>query len=281
MVFLPIHIYTCKQCSDPLPSNFVKCYNCNNNFHFNPCCPLSESTYSSMNRERRVSWRCHICKPRNKSDINNSYETVLYQDKSQHKQQRENDDNNNDQTKRFKDSISLNQLQSSICAIKADVKLEVNEVRSEITDVKNNIIELKTTIEQLTLNVSQNDISFKEEMKTALSQITATLSNLLTQMGEMREENRENKKEIEQMDMKINKLEQQMLSKKIEIKNIQNKEMQANDVIKTIAASINVGINDYDISDAYRLKKIQDKVIVEFTTHNKKREFMQRIKRMN
>lgn len=42
------------------------------------------------------------------------------------------------------------------------------------------------------------------------------------------------------MDIRINKLEQKMIEKNIEVNNIQDKEMDATDVIKTIAAAANV-----------------------------------------
>ncbi|XP_037825241.1 uncharacterized protein LOC119613305 [Lucilia sericata] len=232
-----------------------------------------------MTAERKSNWKCHVCKPRAKTTNNISYECVLYQDKSQQKQQREMDGIENENSKRFKEAISLNELQSSICTVQAELKSDVNEVKSEVGGVKSNLIELKTSVDQLSHKVTHSDDTFKEEMKNALSQITSTLSNLLTQMGEMREENKVNKKEIKEIDTKVNQMAQQMLNKKIEIKNIQNKDIQPNDVVKTIAGSINVNINEYDISDAYRLKNIKDKVIVEFTTYNKKREFMEKIKR--
>lgn len=46
------------------------------------------------------------------------------------------------------------------------------------------------------------------------------------------------------METRINKLEQQQIAKNIEIKNINSKNMSAYDVVKTIASSLNVNIND-------------------------------------
>lgn len=59
------------------------------------------------------------------------------------------------------------------------------------------------------------------------------------------------------METRINKLEQQMISRNIEIKNIINKEISPLDVVKTIGSSINVEIKDEDIIKAIRLKKIE------------------------
>ena len=55
--------------------------------------------------------------------------------------------------------------------------------------------------------------------------------------------------------------------------------MSAFDVVKKIAASINVDITEDDISKAYRLKKQEDKIIVEFSSLKKKSELMEKIER--
>lgn len=237
-----------------------------------------------MNGERKSNWKCHICKPRNKSASNNIYEVISHDEGGQQKQQRdkEGEDTENENSKRFKDSISLNELQTSVGVVKYDVsevKTQVNETRSEISGVKKDIHELKDSVEKLAINIHQSNISFKDEMKAVLSQITNSLSDLSQQMAEIRVESKQNKEELKEMDIKMNKMQQQIISKKIEIKNVNNDELNANDVVKTIASSINVQINEHDISDAYRLKNIKDKIIIEFTTHNKKREFMKNIKR--
>ena len=80
------------------------------------------------------------------------------------------------------------------------------------------------------------------------------------------------------MDSRINKLEQKMIVKNIEIKNV-NIEISAIDAIKKIVAFVNVTINDADIDNAYRLKRQNDKIIVEFSSLNKKVELMSKIKR--
>lgn len=259
----------CKQCSESITSNYVKCLNCNNSFHFNPCCTLSESTYNGMNGERKATWKCHICKPRNKSANNNTGDNANTDDKFTQKQLKENEDEEKENRKRLKDPFSSNELQF-ISTLKSEVKSEVNELRIDINDVKKNIKELKETVEKLSINVNQTESSFKEEIKTSLSYITSTLSSIVAQISEIKAENTQIKKEMTEMDTTLNKLQQQLVSKKIEIKNVCNNEIQLNNIVKTIAASVNVQILDQDINDAYRLKSIKDKIIVEFTTHNKK-----------
>lgn len=81
------------------------------------------------------------------------------------------------------------------------------------------------------------------------------------------------------MDIRINKLEQQMLSKNIEIKNVQNNKISAMDVVKKIAASKNINIKEEDMNKAYSIKKRENKIIVEFSSLNKKLELMSKIER--
>lgn len=54
------------------------------------------------------------------------------------------------------------------------------------------------------------------------------------------------------MDIRINKLEQQMLSKNIEIKNVQNNKISAMDVVKKIAAFKNINIKEEDMNKEKR-----------------------------
>lgn len=62
-----------------------------------------------------------------------------------------------------------------------------------------------------------------------------------------------------------------MIAKNIQIKNVENKQMSPVDVVKTIAASLNVEIKEEEITKAYRLKKKEDKIIVEFSSSSKKK----------
>ena len=58
--------------------------------------------------------------------------------------------------------------------------------------------------------------------------------------------------QINTLETRIDKLEQQNIAKNIEIKNVTNEEMSPNEVIKTIAASLNVKMHENDICNAYR-----------------------------
>lgn len=109
--------------------------------------------------------------------------------------------------------------------------------------------------------------------------MTSSISSLTAQIFELNDKDKKKETQIKSMDARINKLEQQMLINNIEIKNAQNNEISAVEVIKKIAASKNVELKDDDINKAYRLKRKENKIIVEFSTLNKKLELMSKIER--
>lgn len=250
----------CDHCKKPLPTSgdYVKCFNCKANYHYSPCTTIIKKTHDSMNPEKRAEWKCQNCR-KSKSPI----PTVVLEDTSQQKQQRDDDDTNayNDENaKRFKDSLSLNMLNSKLCSVQSDVN------------------EIKTTIQTIATNVNTSHLQIKEEIHNALATITNTLANLATQVSDLHDKNTENSKQISEMDKRINKLEQQAINKNIEINNIQNKEMSAVEVVKKIAASLTIDLEQHDISNAYRLRNNENKIVVEFSTLNKKRELMSKIR---
>lgn len=249
----------CDHCKKSLPTSgdFVKCLKCNSNYHYSPCTTVTKKTYEAMNAERRSEWKCQNCRA-----SRSHTPSVVLDDNNQQKQQRDEDDvdsYNEDNAKRFKDSLSLNMLNSKLCTVQTDVN------------------EIKTTIQTLAVSVNTSNIQIKEEIEKALTTITSTISNLATQVSELYDKNKENTKQIIEMDKRINKLEQQAINKNIEINNVQKQEMSAIDVVKKIASSLTVGIDNADISDAYRLRK-NNKIIVEFSSLNKKRELMEKIR---
>lgn len=192
---------------------------------------------------------------------------------SQQKQQREDDVEENESIKRFKNSLSLSDVNNSYCQVKAeigDLKFNIQELTSS---VKQNT-QTNTTI-QGTLN---SIIDTNTNVQTTLNGIMSTLANLTSQLNNLCEINKKNEKQMQDMDKRINNLEQQLLNKNIEIKNVPDEKMLPNDIVKTIASSLEVKIDDTDISNSYHPKKSQ-KVIVEFTSINKKKEFMGKIKR--
>ena len=81
------------------------------------------------------------------------------------------------------------------------------------------------------------------------------------------------------LETRINKIEQQNILRNIGIKKLTNKEMTANEIITKIASSLDVEMRETDISNAYRPKKRNDKIVIEFTSLNKKRELMSKISR--
>lgn len=253
----------CAQCNTQITAKFVKCNGCNSLYHFLPCSTLSEKSYSSMANYKKADWRCHKCQPRKTStSSNNSYHIVIH-DGSQQKQQREDDDESNENTKRFKNSLSLSDVNDSVCFLNKTLTADISD--------------LKTTVQNMATEIKQNNET-NSRVESALNLITNTLSTLTSQVNSLIDSNKEKEKQMVDMNKRIDDLEQQVLSKNIEIKNIPNDNIQPNDVVKTIASSLNVEVNDGDISNSYHLKKSQ-KMIVEFTTLKKKKEFMGKIKR--
>lgn len=190
--------------------------------------------------------------------IENSSQTM-----QQQKKQREDDIENNESAKRFKNSLTLIDVNDNVSVLK-------QIFTSEITDLKGTVQQVATDIKQI--NETNNRV------ETALNILTNSLATLTSQVSSLIESNKEKEKQMVNMNKRINDLEQQIISKNIEIKNIPNDNLHPNTMIKTIAASLNVKVNDCDISNSYHLKKSQ-KIIVEFATLNKKKELMGKIKR--
>ncbi|XP_046807412.1 uncharacterized protein LOC124420005 [Lucilia cuprina] len=188
------------------------------------------------------------------------------------KQARTDDDENNvenDPPKKFKEIVSLTSL---------DTKLNSFDARlcSVQLDLKEGMKEVMKTVDQLAINVNTSKSEMKEEIQFALSSISNALATLVDQVKEINETNIKRDTRITANEMRINKLEQQIIKNNIEIKNIQNKEISEYDVVKEIGKTINIEIKEEDIANAYRIKK-QNKVIVEFSTLSKKTAFMSKI----
>lgn len=257
----------CSQCNGALLEKFVKCYNCNSLYHFSPCCSLSEKTYYGMSNERRADWRCQKCKPRKASTSSNNAYHVIIDDSThptpQQKQLRDDDNSDIETSKRFKNSLCLNEIQNNVCQLQSDMKSY---------DTKFN--EIKESIQQMSILINQNTQVISNFQTT----ITNTISTLTMQVNELCDKNKQKEKQMQEMDNRINDLEQQLLNRTIEIKNIPDDKLTANEVIKSIASSVEVVVNDVDICNSYHLKKSK-KIIAEFTTVNKKKELMGNIKR--
>lgn len=253
-----LSIDLCAQCKKTLTADFVKCFTCGLKYHYSPCSSLRQAEYSSMSLENKKLWKSTVCKEgtRRSKSPNNLYVAEVHDE--QKKKQREEDDDNtdNDKNKRFKGTISVNSVYSNVCNVQTDV----SELKSDIKEIKNSIQQLNNSLIQ------------------SLAQITDSLKSLTSQVNELKENNIEKETRMQKMEVKVNSLEQQMLNKNIEINNIQNKEIDATEIIKTIASSVDVEINNNDISNAYHIKS-KEKVIIEFCSLNKKKELMRKIKR--
>ncbi|KAI8128732.1 hypothetical protein CVS40_1747 [Lucilia cuprina] len=252
----------CNQCKNKITTtNYVKCYNCNSNYHFSTCSPLAESTYSTMTNEKKTNWKCHVCKPRSKSP-NNLYQTFVFDENNQQKQLRLDDSfDESDGAKKFKESLSL------------------GSVNNKLNNVEKELQEIKSHMEMLVTSINNLHSQMKNEIQGALATITTTISTLVTQVNELTERDRIKEKQINSLDTRINIIEQQMIIQNIEVKNVEDTQMSPIDVVKRIASSLNVEITDSNINNAFRLKKQNNKIIVQFCSLSKKLELMSKIRR--
>lgn len=100
-----------------LVKKYVRCFNCKSHYHFSPCCPLSELTYSTMTGEKRVNWRCQVCKPRNKSP-NILYQTIVLEENTAQKQLREDDnEEDSDRSKKYKESLPSTSINEKLTSL--------------------------------------------------------------------------------------------------------------------------------------------------------------------
>ena len=247
----------CGECKRELKEAYVKCFTCKNEYHFNPCCGLSESSYAGMSSERKAEWKCHKCRPRERrNSTNNLYQTVIYNEAM--KQRRDEEDVDIETNKRIRTEIpSCNQ----------------NLDKSDTQEIKEDIKEMKVSIAQLANSMTTLNTQFQ----LALDGINKNLSALTQQVNDLQQQNVEKGKQLYEMDTRINKLEQQMINNNIEIGNVNNEEMLPKHIIKNIGETLGITINDKDVKSGYRIKG--NKVIIEFASYNKKIDIMTKIKR--
>lgn len=255
---------TCSQCNSNISTKkHVYCSNCNSSYHFSPCCSLTEIAYKNLTIENKAEWRCHRCKVRTRSETNNAYQTITFEEVSQQKKPREDDEESNSSTKKFKDSLTITSLNSGLIS-----------VQSELKDIKSSIELLNKTVIE---NNTQNS-SIINELKNSITQMASSVASLATKVSDLYEKKAKQEIKINEIDTKVNQLDQIMLKNNIEIKNVSNSEISATEILTKIAESVNVEINNSDINNAYRINKAANKTIIEFTTLNKKRELMSKFK---
>lgn len=152
--------------------------------------------------------------------------------------------------------------------------------KSDTVELKSDMKDLKTTMQQIAqsmaaLTTSNNEI--REQLTNALAKVNETLSNLTVQVNNLEEREKEKTQKISEMDNRIQRLEQQYISRNIEIKNVTDTQLEAAEVVKTISASVGIKLCDVDIGSTYRVRK-NNKIIVEFSSLTKKRELMSKLR---
>lgn len=179
MLLLPGSI--CSQCNGQITTNYVKCEHCSKIYHFSPCTVLSETTYNSMNTNKKAEWKCHQCEPRNNSPNN-----------TQQKPQQSEDNNTGRETgKRFRNAlvpIAANNTVMSPTVQKSDTV----ELKSDMTDLKTTMQQIAQSMAALT--TSNNEI--REQLTNALAKVNETLSNLTVQVNNLEEREKEKNKRL-------------------------------------------------------------------------------------
>ncbi|XP_037820038.1 uncharacterized protein LOC119609362 [Lucilia sericata] len=215
-----------------------------------------------MTSEKRKNWKCHVCKPRSRSPTN-LYQVVVFDENNQQQKQQRQDDSfdDNEGAKKYKESLSL----------------EV--VNGKLNTLQTNLQEIKAQIEMLVTSVNSLHSQMKNDVQVALSTITNSISTLVAQVNELNEKDKIKEKQINSLDTRINKIDQHMIAQNIEIKNVEDKQIKPIDVVKKIAATLNVEISERDINQAFRLRNQNNKIVVEFFSLRKKLELMSKIQR--
>lgn len=142
-----------------------------------------------------------MCKPRIK--------TLVFDEKNSKKQARSDDeeDSEYENTKKFKEKeiVSLNSVNNKLWSLQ--------------TDVTEGFSKIEKTITELSLSINTSNTKIKDKIQTAHTTTTTTLTTLVDQVKKLNEKDQIRDTQINAMDDRINKLEQEMLSKNIEIYN--------------------------------------------------------------
>ncbi|XP_005174816.1 uncharacterized protein LOC101895692 [Musca domestica] len=162
--------------------------------------------------------------------------------------------------------------------------LNYNENTSQNKDVevpKAGLTSLENCIKQLTLSITTMSAKLEqnsEKLEQHTAEMKQNMEKLTAQIHDLQTRDKEKSKQIEQLNQKIEQLEQKSINKNIEISNISNINVNVDDIIKEIVLKTGVQISNNDIERAYKIPK-KKKLIIEFSTLNKKRELMSKIKR--
>lgn len=255
----------CAQCEIPVTNQYMKCSVCNACFHFSPCCTVQQATYSSMNHEKKSSWKCNKCRERKNSAYHTIFSNSL--NKQKRNEQEEEDEVFDDNNKKFKEHTSKPNVQQVPMLQQQNPNFEINNTMQIMMQ---NISQMTTQLASISTQL--------QNQQTTLTQINENISSLGHQVIELQKQNQEKDKRMNEMEIKITKLEQQIIVKNIEINNVNNENLSAADIVEKIATNLSVELKETDIENAYRTKG-KGNVVVEFNSLKKKREIMSKLKR--
>lgn len=242
----------CNYCSKPLPENgeFVNCSACNNNYHYNPCCTLIETSWKAMSIKAKAEWRCRNCKCKLRSNVQAlTLSTERASGKMRTRCEEEHSDSNETSAKKYRSDAN------AILSVKTDV----NKMQSNLTQVQDDIHELKKMIADMSRN-------FNSSMDVLNEKIDALIK-----------EGMEKDKEVDHPEIKVNTLEQKMLVNNVEIVNAPIDKSPLQTVVD-IGKALDININENDIDDVFRTKS--NKLIVKFASTQKKSIFKKKAKEL-
>ncbi|XP_059221251.1 uncharacterized protein LOC131995940 [Stomoxys calcitrans] len=225
-----------------------------------------------MSQTKKNDWKCHVCKPR--KSPNNIYKTFVFGDtntnqssespkniEKQHKQQRVDDETNNNNTKRFKETEASSTVNT----------------QNDIAELKNGMVDLKSTMQQIVMSLSSLSSDLKNHMDSALAEMNKNVATIAAQVCELQRKDEEKAAKINELTKRVQQLEQKSIENNIEINNVENMEIETEVIVKRIADALGVDMTSEHMSKAYKIKR-KNKIIVEFATHHKKKEIMSKLK---
>lgn len=151
---------------------------------------------------------------------------------------------------------------TTVNLIEKNTNYEIKEISQEIYKLSNNITLLTDSVLKLTNRVA----AMENSMNTLNEKISA-----------LYEENKRKDKRIDELELKINNLEQNSLINNIEIVNGHIPHMCPKENVLELAKASGITINSSDVIDAYALKT-KNKLIVKFSSLCIKKHFMKRVR---
>ena len=237
----------CAHCKKALPESggFVSCHLCKKSFHYSPCSPLIESSWTSMSAKAKAEWKCLQCRNNNKPCA----ALVQVIEKVTRSRSRVDED----------DILEIN-----------NKKYRSDNTHSNMHIVQSDVAEIKQMIAELSVNMQNN--------AGATAKLNNTIEILSNKITELVEEGHKKDQKIELLEDRLNGLEQQLLCNNVEIINAPTTKTALETAVD-IARAANMTLTEYDIENAYRIKT-NNKLIIRFKSIKTKRDIIKKCKEL-